>query len=68
MVAAGFFAYASYRLTETLKSVNKLVEDTQDITQDVRELKENVKQSSIMRFVGFINQLIGKRGDVYVRL
>lgn len=55
----GFVSYAAYNLSRTLKELTSILEKIDDITKDVDELKNHIKNGILY----LKNMLVRKGGD-----
>lgn len=64
LVLVGFLCYVCIYLVETLKSVKKLVDNTEDIAKDVRMVKNQLK-SGVLTGIGtalnLLNTFLNKK-------
>ncbi len=65
LVLVGFLSYLCFNLVKTLKSVKKLVDDTENITKDVRMVKNQLKSglaAGAVTLLGLLNTFLKKKG------
>lgn len=61
LILVGFVSYAMYRLSLTLDSLKVVLDDVEDITHDVQQMKNSVKGGITGTFFR-IAKLIKRRG------
>lgn len=59
LILVGFVSYAAYNLSRTLKELTSILEKIDDITKDVDELKNHIKNGILY----LKNMLVRKGGD-----
>ncbi|MCX6705741.1 MAG: DUF948 domain-containing protein [Candidatus Woesebacteria bacterium] len=59
LTLVGFVSYAAYNLSRTLKELTSILEKIDDITKDVDELKNHIKNGILY----LKNMLVRKGGD-----
>jgi hypothetical protein len=65
LVLVGFFCYAFYYLAQTLKSAKKIIDDAQDLTKDVRIVKNQLKSNlgiGLNTFMHITNLFFKRKG------
>lgn len=65
LILVGFISYACFRLSQTLQSVNSLVQDAKSITHDVKSLKDQIELGLAKLLTTILNagtMLLNKKG------
>ncbi len=59
LILVGFVSYAAFSLSKTLKELSSILEKVDDITKDVEELKNHIKNGILY----LKKMLVGKGGE-----
>lgn len=55
LILVGFISFAAYRLGKTLESIKEVVDNAEDITHDVKAIKNQIKSGLITTLVTALN-------------
>ncbi len=56
-----FISYAAYQLTQTLKSLKRLIDEVEDTTKDVNLIKNRVKGVALSSLALLLRGILKKR-------
>lgn len=65
LILVGFLSFAAYRLGKTLESIKEVVDSTEDITHDVKAVKNQIKSGLItilMTALNLTTAILKKKG------
>lgn len=56
-----FISYAAYQLTQTLKSLKRLIDEIEDTTRDVNVIKDKIKLRALTGIATILGMFVKKR-------
>lgn len=65
LILVGFISFAAYKLGKTLGSIKEVVDDAEDITHDVKAVKNQVKSgliTALMTGLNLATTILKKKG------
>ncbi|MDO8452797.1 MAG: hypothetical protein Q7S79_03540 [bacterium] len=55
LILVGFISFAAFRLGKTLESIKRVVDNAEDITHDVKAVKDQIKSGLITTIMTALN-------------
>lgn len=65
LILVGFISFAAYRIGKTAESIKEVVDNAEDITHDVKTVKNQIKSGLITTFMtglNLITAILKKKG------